>query len=412
MIATTAYPVAEAAAEGVRATRTRHPLPVRVLGVCARCRWLAVALALGLALGSPIWRMPEVLVNEGIGASGPVSLWTLLCYFLSPSPAAARSAGLLVVVEAALAAAVLLSWRFAVPAGLDQNEVLRAASHDLRVERPAAPGSRLGNLLGGRYELVRQIGSGAMGIVFEGRDHSLDRPVAIKRMRTNPDLGTLDREQFLREAKTTALLNHPFLVDIYDVLDEGSDIYLVFEYVDGESLDDYLFSEGRLPADKTLAVLKPVCEALSFVHERKIAHRDVKPSNIMLSRTGYAKLVDLGIARAMEETIARPGETEATGTYAYMAPEQEFGGSDARSDVFALGVTAYELLTGELPFRGPNFYLQKEKGVYRPLKEAAPQAPATLVAAIERCLRFDPSERFASVAEFAAAAGMVQATNL
>lgn len=275
------------------------------------------------------------------------------------------------------------------------------------VERPTPSEARPASLLAGRYEILQQIGSGAMGVVFEGRDRSLGRPVAIKRLRPDPKLGTQDPERFLREAKTTAVLNHPFLVDLYDLVEEGDAFYLVFEYVEGESLDDYLFREGRMPADQTLAVLKPVCEALSFVHQRKIAHRDVKPSNIMLTRQGYAKLVDLGVARAMEETIARPGEAEAAGTYAYMAPEQEFGGSDARSDVFALGVTAYELLTGELPFRGPNFYLQKEQGAYRPVAEAAPGTPKQLVAAIERCLRFDPSERFASVAEFAASAGAI-----
>ncbi|MBI4345324.1 MAG: protein kinase [Elusimicrobia bacterium] len=275
----------------------------------------------------------------------------------------------------------------------------------LPVERQAPPEKRAAGPLGGRYEIIKPIGSGAMGVVFEGRDRSLGRPVAIKRLRPDPKLGVMARERYLREAKTAAALNHPFLVDLYDVVEEGDDFYLVFEYIEGESVDDYLFRQGRMSVERALAVLKPVCAALSFVHQRKIAHRDVKPSNIMLTSQGYAKLVDFGIARAMEETAARPGEAEATGTYAYMAPEQEFGGSSARADVFALGVTAYELLTGELPFRGPNFYLQKEQGAYRPIASAAPATPKRLAEAVERCLRFDPSERFASVVEFAAAAG-------
>ena len=268
------------------------------------------------------------------------------------------------------------------------------------------PQEQTGLLLQGKYEIVRQIGSGGMGVVFEGKDRSLDRPVAVKKMRPDVRMSGRVKTLFLQEAKTSAALHHPFIVDIYAIVEEGEEIYLVFEYVDGESLADFLDRKGRMSLDKLRPVLKCTCEALAFAHSSKVAHRDLKPSNIMLTKQGYAKVMDFGIARQIKDTVSRLTHQEVSGTLPYMAPEQERGKSDARSDIFSLGVTIYELLAGELPFTGPNFYLQKEREDFPRLVVAAPEAPPELAAAVERSLRFDPKARFQTVAEFAAALGV------
>jgi hypothetical protein len=272
---------------------------------------------------------------------------------------------------------------------------------------PAAPppSRNMVALLQGKYEIVRQIGSGGMGLVFEGKDCSLDRPVAIKKMRPDIRMSGRVKARFLHEAKTSAALHHPFIVDIYAVVDEGSEIYLVFEYVDGESLAEFMDRKGRMSPDRMRPMLKCVCEALVYAHSCKFAHRDLKPSNIMLTKQGYAKVMDFGIARQIKDTVSRLTHTDVSGTRPYMAPEQELGQFDARSDIFSLGVTVYELLAGQLPFPGPEFYLQKEQEDFERLATAAPDTPPD-AAAVERSLRCDPAARFQTAAESAAALGV------
>lgn len=272
---------------------------------------------------------------------------------------------------------------------------------------PAAP-TKPAALLAGKYELLRELGSGGMGVVYEGRDHSLDRPVAVKRMLPALRMAGRDKSLFLKEAKLSASLHHPFIADIYAILDEGTEIYLIFEYIDGKTLQEYLESKRCMSADKAKPVLKCVCEALAYAHSCKVVHRDVKPSNIMLTKQGYAKVMDFGVARQIKDTAERLSKTklDTSGTLAYMAPEQELGRSDLRSDIFALGATVYELLGGEQPFTGPNFYIQKEKMNFTPLVELEPSVPPELARAVDRCLSFKPEDRFQSVEEFARAIGV------
>ncbi|MBI3554447.1 MAG: serine/threonine protein kinase [Elusimicrobia bacterium] len=265
--------------------------------------------------------------------------------------------------------------------------------------------SRAGVVLADKYEIRRHIGSGGMSLVYEGWDRKLERPVAVKMMRPDLALSGSDRSAFLREAKTSAALHHPFIVDIYEILEEDNEIYLIFEFVDGQTLQERLDQKGPFKAGDLKPILKYVCDALSFAHSLKVTHRDLKSSNIMLSKQGYAKVMDFGIARHIKDTASRKTKLDTSGTFPYMAPEQEMGKFDLRSDIFALGVTAYELLTGELPYRGPNFYLQKEKKERRPLVELAADAPGELVAAVDRCLEFQADDRFQSVADFARAIG-------
>lgn len=271
---------------------------------------------------------------------------------------------------------------------------------------PAARG--VTRVLAGTFEIVRQIGEGGMGLVYLGRDRKLDRPVAIKQMRSDLRLNARERAQFLEEARLSAALHHPFIVDVYAILEEGSEIFLVFEYVDGKTLEEQLHEHGPMTADALTKPLEHVCAALSYAHGCKVVHRDLKPSNIMLTSHGFAKVMDFGIARQMKDSASRVSATsvDSSGTVPYMAPEQELGRSDVRSDIFSLGATIYELLTASLPFAGPNFYLQKEKGALTPLLERAPGTPRNLAAAVEKSMRFDPRDRFQTIAEFVEAIGV------
>ncbi len=269
---------------------------------------------------------------------------------------------------------------------------------------PARTTTASEKLVGNRYEIDHLIGEGGMGMVYAGRDLKLGRFVAIKKMRADLKLNRRDKERFLKEARTSASLHHPCIVDIFDVVDQKNELYLVFEYVDGQTLDRRL-DEGPVPAEELVSRLYFVCQALAFAHAKGVAHRDLKPSNIMLTRSGGAKVMDFGIAREIQDTISRMTNMDTSGTLAYMAPEQELGRSDARSDLYSLGITLYQALTGNLPFPGPNFMLQKERMIFEPLANAAPEAPEPLREAIERCLRYDPKERFQTIDDFAVAAG-------
>ncbi len=265
-------------------------------------------------------------------------------------------------------------------------------------------------LVGGRYELGRRIGEGGMGLVFKGKDRQLDRPVAIKRMRPEFNLNERDRASFLKEARTSAALHHPFIVDIYEIVETpGRDVFLVFEFVEGETIAEVLERKGCMDPKEVSWALKDVCAALGHAHSQRYAHRDLKPSNIMLTPHGHAKVMDFGIARAIKDTISRLHTAEISGTMPYMAPEQELGRFSARSDIYSLGVTAYQMLTGELPFYGPDFFEQKKLMDWIPLSQCAPDAPRELAEAVERCMRFDPAERFETVEEFARAGGLPEA---
>ena len=209
----------------------------------------------------------------------------------------------------------------------------------------------------GRYEILEQIGRGAMGIVYKGRDPVLNRLTAIKTIRFSDEfdddkVDTI-KAYFYREAEVVAKLSHPNIVTIYDVGEDLDLTFLAMEYLQGESLEKYAHKDQLLPMKKCLDIIGQTCNALEYAHEHNIIHRDIKPANIMLLSDGSIKVTDFGIARATTSTKTRTGIIK--GTPYYMSPEQTKGEElSGRSDVFSLGIVFYQLLTGRLPFDGDN----------------------------------------------------------
>jgi tRNA A-37 threonylcarbamoyl transferase component Bud32 len=253
--------------------------------------------------------------------------------------------------------------------------------------------------IGGKYEIMREIGRGGMGIVYEGKDVKLERKVAIKKMREELKMNLRNKAKFLEEAKRVAKLNHPNIMAIYDIVEEGDETYLVFEYVSGRTVEQMLNDMRRIEESIAVKIGIEVCEALSYAHKQGIVHRDIKPGNIMVSKTGEVKVMDFGIAREMSDTVSRLTGEMTSGTLAYMAPEQHLGKADERADIFALGVTMYEMLTGELPFSGPDFVLQKREMVYEKISDRTAGVSPVLEKIINRCLQADKEKRYKTVEE-------------
>ena len=247
------------------------------------------------------------------------------------------------------------------------------------------------------FALAREIGRGGMGVVYEGVDVKLERPVAIKVL---PEvLGDVPdvRERFLREARTAAKLSHQNIVPIYRADESGGVVFIVMALVDGDSLADRLAARGALPPRELVPLLRDVAAALDHAHAHGIVHRDVKPENILIERsTGRAMVTDFGIARVAE---AKPltATGQVLGTVHYMSPEQVSGEPvDGRSDQYSLGVVAFRALTGRLPFDNESASAVLVAHVIKAppkVRDVAPNAPQVLAELIDRCLAKNPAER-------------------
>lgn len=237
----------------------------------------------------------------------------------------------------------------------------------------------------GRYEIISEIGQGAMGVVYKATDPLIDRTVAIKTI--NLGLAQEEKEEyegrFYQEAKAAGRLSHPNIVTIYDVGKSGEVAYIAMEFLQGRELRDILNDEQVLPVAQVLDIVLQVALGLAYAHEHGIVHRDVKPSNIMVIRNGHVKITDFGIAR-MESASVRTQTGMVLGSPKYMSPEQVMGRLiDQRSDIFSLGVMLYEMLTGKAPFAGENV----NAIMYQTLN-GIPPPPSTLNSAVPDMLNF------------------------
>lgn len=256
----------------------------------------------------------------------------------------------------------------------------------------------------GKYKIEKKVGEGAMGKVYLAVDKSLGRKVAIKKMNDEIKVNEREKQRFLEEARTVALLHHPNIVEIYTIFEESGDVFLVFEYLEGRTLDTVLDKDIRMSFNRVKGIFEEVSKALEYAHSKGVIHRDLKLSNIMLTSEGYVKVMDFGLsARAIESrahSSTSSGRREVVGSPAYMAPEQELGDSNVRSDIYSLGICLYESLTGDLPFPGPDFYNQKTRNFYEPVSVRVKGLPKGIDDLLERCIDAAPEKRFASAAEF------------
>jgi serine/threonine-protein kinase len=262
----------------------------------------------------------------------------------------------------------------------------------------------------GRYHLEREIGRGAMGTVYLGRDTAINRLVAIKAIPLASEFSDAElaeaRVRFFREAETAGRLNHPNIVTIYDVGEERGLAYIAMEYLQGKHLSDYAKSDGLMEPRKVLDIVARTADALGFAHKQEVVHRDIKPANLMYDPgTDVLKITDFGIARLTGTGSTRTGIV--LGTPSFMSPEQLEGRTvTGSSDLFSLGVSLFQLLTGQLPFTADSMtglMQQIAEAPHPPLRAYRPDLPSCVEAIIDRALAKNPDERFESGAQMAAA---------
>lgn len=250
----------------------------------------------------------------------------------------------------------------------------------------------------GRYEIVKEVGRGAMGVVYQAHDPQIDRMVALKVLREDRMVSKDLVIRFLKEAKAIGRLSHPNIVTVYDVGHDNDTIYIAMEFLEGTPLNETV-KENGLAHDKTVALGVQMAEAIDYAHNRGIIHRDIKPTNIIVTATEQVKITDFGIARIEDPSATQQTQAgEILGTPVYMSPEQIMGKPiDGRSDLYALGVILYELSTGTRPFKGNNL-----AAIFRAITQDTPIDPAeirpsmspALAQLILKSLSKNPEERF------------------
>jgi serine/threonine protein kinase len=260
-----------------------------------------------------------------------------------------------------------------------------------------------GQLIDGRYRVLRKIGAGGMADVYLARDETLGRQVAVKVLLPRYADDRLFVERFRREAQAAAGLNHPNIVSIYDRGQVGSTYYIVMEYLQGETLKDFIRRHGRLAPRDAVAMALELLAAVQYAHDHHVVHRDIKSQNIMLDEHGRAKVTDFGIARAGDPSMTEVGAV--LGTAQYLSPEQAKGQpADERSDLYSVGVVLYEMLTGRVPFKGDTAVSVALKHVNELPPEpiaVAPDLPPPLNRVVLKALAKNPDRRYNSAAQFA-----------
>jgi CHASE2 domain-containing sensor protein/tRNA A-37 threonylcarbamoyl transferase component Bud32 len=259
----------------------------------------------------------------------------------------------------------------------------------------------------GRYEILEELGQGAMGIVYKARDPKINRLLAIKTIRFSDEFETEKirevKERFMREAEIAGKLAHPAIVAVYDVGEDYELTYMAMEYLEGESLLKFSRKGSLLPLRRALYVVAETALALDYAHKQGVIHRDVKPANIMLLKDGQIKVTDFGIAKAVSSSQTKSGIV--LGTPNYMSPEQINGHEiDGRSDIFSLGVVFFELMTGQLPFHGKNLtnlFYQITQVKHTSPRQINPKVPKPVEQIIDKALAKNPAQRFPTGADFA-----------
>jgi tRNA A-37 threonylcarbamoyl transferase component Bud32 len=255
----------------------------------------------------------------------------------------------------------------------------------------------VGMQLSGRYRLDAQIGAGGMSTVYRAFDQTLERRVAIKLMHREIASDSDQLERFRREARAVAQLSHPHIVGVIDAGEDESRPYIVFEYVEGETLKERIRRMGRLPMEEAIAYAIEITRALGCAHARHIVHRDVKPQNVLIDEEGSAKVTDFGIARTLDQE-GLTADGRVLGTTDYVSPEQALGHDvNGQSDIYSLGVVLFEMLTGDVPFHGENQVAVAMKHVREDmpdLQSRRPEASATLASVLDRMTDKDLARRY------------------
>ena len=271
---------------------------------------------------------------------------------------------------------------------------------------PASTSSKMiGTVLSGRYKLEAKLGSGGMSTVYLARDTTLDRSVAVKVMHREMSEQADQLQRFRQEARAVAKISHPNVVAVIDAGEDGGHPYIVFEYVEGETLKQRINRVGALDPQEALAYAIEVARGLTVAHARNMVHRDIKPQNVLIDSEGRAKLTDFGISRQLEQD-GMTATGRVLGTTDYVAPEQAMGHPvDQRSDVYSLGVVLYEMLIGQVPFHADSQVGVAMKHVNEEMPDVQQRRPELSAAAalvVERATAKDPAERYQEVGEMIA----------
>src|SRR3954467_14075013 len=255
----------------------------------------------------------------------------------------------------------------------------------------------VGTCLSGRYRLDVQIGTGVMSTVYRAFDTTLERTVAVKLMHREIAADSAQLERFRREARAVAQFSHPHIVGVIDAGEDDQRPYIVFEYVEGETLKDRIRRCGRLQIDEALAYAIEIARRLCAAHSRGIVHRDIKPQNVLIDEEGSAKVTDFGIARSLDEE-GLTADGRVLGTTDYVSPEQALGHAvNGQSDIYSLGIVLYEMLIGDVPFHGENQVAVAMKHVREDVADVQmlrPEISASVAAVLDRMTAKDLDRRY------------------
>lgn len=258
---------------------------------------------------------------------------------------------------------------------------------------------KIGTMIGDRYEVLERIGMGGMSDVYKAKDHKLNRHVAVKVLKQEFSENTNFVSKFRVEAQAAASLMHPNIVNVYDVGEDNGVYYIVMELVDGITLKKYIEKKARLSVREALSIAIQACMGIEAAHNNHIIHRDIKPQNIIISKDGKVKVTDFGIAKAATSNTIT---SNVMGSVHYTSPEQARGGySDEKSDIYSMGITLFEMLTGRVPFNGETTVAIAIKHIQEEMpspREYVPEIPVCVEQIVLKCTQKSPDRRYHSMA--------------